>query len=78
MLQLTETKPQRPPCFDPGEEVYFDIPDYGQGRGHVAAFYRHSDGTNLYAVYPKNPRITDRYKYVCVIVEEDKLISCPF
>jgi hypothetical protein len=78
MLTLVNTVPKHPPCFAPGEEVFFDIPDYGQGRGHVAGAATHPDGTNLYAVYPKNPRITTKYPYVCVIVAEKDLISCPF
>lgn len=64
--------------FEPGEEVSFDIPDYGAGRGNVAAYYTHTDGTKLYAVYPKTPKITKRYAYVCVIIEEKHLISTPF
>lgn len=66
------------PSFDPGEEVSFDISDYGAGRGNVAAFYIHSDGTRLYAVYPKTPKITKKYGYVCFIIEEKYLISTPF
>ncbi len=78
MLKLIETTPKRPPVFLAGEQVYFSIPDYGQGMGRVSGFYTHSDGTNLYAVYPNNPRITDSYNYVCIVVPEDQLISAPF
>jgi hypothetical protein len=66
------------PVFDPGEEVYFDIPNFGTGRGHVTAFYRHKDGTALYSVYPKTPRISDAHPYLCLIAEEKQLISAPF
>ena len=68
----------RRPVFDAGEEVFFDIPDYGKGRGNVVAFFTHKDGTNLYAVYPKNERISKRYPYVCIIVPESDLVSAPF
>jgi hypothetical protein len=44
------------PIFAAGEEVHFDIAGYGSGRGHVTAFYIHTDGTKFYSVYPKNPR----------------------
>jgi len=64
--------------FDPGEEITFDVLDYGSGRGHVAGFYTHKDGTRLYAVYPKNPRNRPDYQYVCIICREDQLISTPF
>ena len=66
------------PKFDPGEEVTFDVPDYGSGRGHISAFYVHPSGDHLYAVYPKNPRVTKKYGYVCIIVKEENLISTPF
>lgn len=66
------------PDFDPGEEVTFDIPDYGSGRGHIAAYYLHSDGTKLYAVAPNNPRLKENYSYVCVIATAKQLISTPF
>lgn len=66
------------PKFDPGEEVTFDVPNYGSGRGHIAGFYVHTDGTRLYVVFPKNQRNRPDYKYVSIIVEENKLISTPF
>ena len=66
------------PILDPGEEVIFDVPNYGSGRGHVAAFYTHSDGTILYAVLPNNPRISKSYGYVSIIVPEKDLVSAPF
>ena len=66
------------PVFDPGEEVYFDVANYGRGRGNVAGFYRHTDGTKLYAVYPKTERSGTSYQYLCLIVPEADLISAPF
>ena len=66
------------PSFDPGEEVYFDIENYGTGRGHVTGFYTHVDGTKLYAVYPKTQRPGSSYNYVCLIVPEKGLVSAPF
>lgn len=66
------------PKFDLGEEVSFDIPDYGRGRGHVSAFYCHKDGTKLYTVLPKNPKITKKYPYLCIMVLESELTSTPF
>ena len=64
------------PILDPGEEVQFDIADYGSGRGHIAGFYTHSDGTRLYVVLPNNPKISKRY--VSIIVSEKDLVSAPF
>ena len=78
MIQTIDIKKKSPPKFDPGEEVYFEIEDYGAGRGNVAAFYIHNDGSRLYAVYPKNPRLSDRYNYVCIIIREEELMSTPF
>ena len=69
---------ENPPKFDPGEEVYFDLANYGTGKGLVAAFYVHSDGSRLYAVLPNTPRISQKYGYISIIVGEDKLISAPF
>ena len=78
MLQLVDTKKKSPPVFLAGEQVWFDIPDYGSGMGRVAGFYTHTDGTNFYAVAPNNPRVTEKYRYICIILPEDELISAPF
>lgn len=64
--------------FDPGEEVSFDVPNYGSGRGHVAGYYTLSDGSSLVVVFPKNPRVTKDYGYVCIVVPEKELKSTPF
>jgi hypothetical protein len=64
--------------FDPGEEVAFDVTNYGSGRGHVAGYYTLPDGTNLVAVYPKSPKISKNDGYICLIVPEKDLISTPF
>lgn len=64
--------------FEPGEEVFFDIPNYGAGKGNIAAFYIHTDGTKLYAIYPKTQHNSSNYKYVCLIVPETELVSTPF
>ena len=69
---------EKKPTFDPGEEVYFDIPNYGTGRGNVVAFHLTKDGISLYAVYPKTPRVSESSPYVCFIAEEKQLISAPF
>lgn len=65
--------------LDPFDEVTFDVEGFGSGRGQIAGMYVHTDGTRLYAVYPKHPRPKDHpYQYVCIIIPEDKLISTPF
>jgi hypothetical protein len=64
--------------FNPGDEVTFDIPNYGCGKGNIAGYFVHNDGTKLYAIYPKNPRINSNYNYVCVITEEKNLVPTPF
>ena len=66
------------PILEPGEEVLFDVADYGSGRGNVAAYYTHPDGTRLYAVLPNNPKISKKYGYVSIICAEKDLVSAPF
>lgn len=67
------------PKFEFGEAIAFNIPNYGTGRGYIVAHYMCPDNaTNLYAIYPKNPRMNDTYKYVCVITEEKNIVSAPF